>query len=406
VRPFLFFTLNKLFLKKNDVFASLDHAHCGRQRLVQLVVVVVVGLVQLVVVQLGHGSQRGMKETHTKRKIIFFSRHLFFASAALRDRCGAPGRLVCASVKSRPTTDFRTTRARRSTRNRQTEKKAKKMIFIFFSSFFLFFFSFLAQRFKAQEVEGEIKKQLAALFDLQQPVAAPRAVYQLRASRTATQGLAQLTNNTVVFDTPLARQIGPVLILAKNTTGDPRFDSFDGDLNGLLDVDEAFLAFNRSNVNVANVIAENSITTVIEGLNGFIGKLRSRATVNGGSIGLRALVVSGTTNAVGANPVFQKFDASRILITPCFPVTDEPNFNVRVYAGPVSNGGLATRFQTLLTSVEIPLAAFVDGNGAFRESTTTFELKRLSPGGPADTAAFAAAGVAGVSEGTFFFERW
>jgi hypothetical protein len=57
-------------LKKNDVFASLDHAHCGCQRLVQLVVIV--GFVQLVVVQLGHGSQRGMKETHTKTKIIFF----------------------------------------------------------------------------------------------------------------------------------------------------------------------------------------------------------------------------------------------------------------------------------------------------------------------------------------------
>jgi hypothetical protein len=277
---------------------------------------------------------------------------------------------------------------------------------IFFSSFFLFFFFLpLSQRFKAQEVEGEIKKQLAALFELQQPVAAPRAVYQLRASRTATQGLGQLTNNSIIFDTPLARQIGPVLILAKNTTGDPRFDSFDGDLNGLLDVDEAFLAFNRSNVNLANVVAENGITTVIEGLNGFIGKLRTRATVNGGSIGLRALVVSGTTNAVGATTIFQKFDASRILITPCFPVTDEPNFNVRVYAGPVSNGGFAPRFQTLLTSVEIPLEptfiTIVDAKRTFRETTATFELTRLLPLGPADTAA-----VSPVSEGTFFFERW
>jgi hypothetical protein len=37
----------------------------------------------------------------------------------------------------------------------------------------------------------------------------------------------------------------------------------------------------------------------------------------------------------------------------------------------------------------------------FLDATATFELTRLLPLGPADTAA-----VSPVSEGTFFFERW
>jgi hypothetical protein len=241
------------------------------------------------------------------------------------------------------------------------------------------------------------------LFKDQAPPAIPRAVFQLRARRSATQGLAGVVNGTVTFDNPLTRQIGPLLIVAK-TTGDPRADSFDGDLNGRLDVDEAFLAFNSSNIALPNVIDENSVTTVIEGLNGFTQKLRTRATVNGGSVNLRALVVSGTTNAVGDIPVFQKFDASRILITPCFPVTDEDGFNVVVYAGPVGNGGIAGRFQSLLQSDPIPLTAFLDlaPIRKFKDETASFELRRLSPGGPADTAAFAAGP---PSEGSFVFER-
>lgn len=102
--------------------------------------------------------------------------------------------------------------------------------------------------------------------------------------------------------------------------------------------------------------------------------------------------------------MFQKFDASRILITPCFPVTDEDGFNVVVYAGPVGNGGIAGRFQSLLQSDPIPLTAFLDlaPIRKFKDETASFELRRLSPGGPADTAAFAAGP---PSEGSFVFER-
>ncbi len=273
-------------------------------------------------------------------------------------------------------------------------------------NFFLFLLlTFPPQRDKANKIENEIKLQLQRLFQEQQGPQAPRQSYQVHVSRTAVQGLAGVVNNTVILDNPLTRSVGPVVVLAKNTLSFPKDDSFDGDLNGFLDVNEALLAWNSSNLAAPNIVDENDFrVSVVEGLERFTNKLRSRATVNGGSIGLRALVVSGVTNAVGGVITFQKFDAGRILITPCFPVIDEENFNVEIYAGPIGNGGVPGRFQSLVVSPQVPLSDFKDGDSFLDVvADPSYQLVRLTPGGPADTAAFQAAG--GVSEGSFFFEK-
>jgi hypothetical protein len=228
------------------------------------------------------------------------------------------------------------------------------------------------QREKANKIENDIKEQLARLFAEQRGPAAARQAYQVHASRTATDGFPAFVNGTVTFDDPKNRVIGPVLILAKTTLADPITDSFDGELNGLLDVAEAREVWRLSDVNAANNVFTDGRVSVAEGLDRFTNKLRARATVNGGSIGLRALVVSGT-NAAGQ---FQRFDSDRILITPCFPVVQELGYNVEVYAGPVVST-VANRTASLLKSVQVPLSSFLDGT-AFRPTVGPFDLTRLT----------------------------
>lgn len=268
------------------------------------------------------------------------------------------------------------------------------------------FFFFCTQRDKANTIEREIKLELQKLFEEQQGPVARRQSYQVHAFRTATDGVAGVLNATTMItaDSQVTRAIGPILVLAKNTQAAPKDDSFDGDLNGFLDVNEALLAWNSSDINARNVVDDRDFrVSVVEGLERFTNKLRSRAKVNGGSIGLRALVVSGVTNIIQESITFQKFDSGRILITPCFPVIDETDFNVEVYAGPIGNGGVQGRFQSLVVSTApTNFTAFVGPDNLFLDKTATFNLVRLNPVGPRDVGSL----VGGVIvEGRYFFEK-
>jgi len=215
------------------------------------------------------------------------------------------------------------------------------------------------------------------LFKAERGTAPQREQYQVRAFRnlTATPGLDNAVTNVTTgasADPRTTRAIGPLLIVAKTTEQNVDLDSFDGNLNGLLDVAEAQEAWRKSDRNAPTTFNDGR-TSVSEGLDLFTNKIRSRATINGGSIGLRALVVSGT-NSLGQ---FVTFNSDTILITPCFPVVNEPGYNVNVYAGPLTSQAV-NRTATLLQSELIPLAHFLDGS-TFINPVRTYNLTRLTP---------------------------
>jgi hypothetical protein len=251
--------------------------------------------------------------------------------------------------------------------------------------------TFPPQRDKANKIENEIKLQLQRLFQEQQGPQAPRQSYQVHVSRTAVQGLAGVVNNTVILDNPLTRSVGPVVVLAKNTLSFPKDDSFDGDLNGFLDVNEALLAWNSSNLAAPNIVDENDFrVSVVEGLERFTNKLRSRATVNGGSIGLRALVVSGVTNAVGGVITFQKLRRRTAFSSPrASPSLMQENSATtsRSTPAPIGNGGVARphRSRSLKFRRRCRSPTFLDGTALPRPTVadpSDLTASDLTPGGP------------------------
>jgi len=227
-----------------------------------------------------------------------------------------------------------------------------------------------------------IKEQLDRLFQEQRGTQLPRETYQIRASRTATMGLDDAVVNVTLgpTDSRITRAIGPILVVAKTTPGSPDADSFDGDLNGLLDVAEAQEAWRTSDRSAPPGNFNDNRVSVAEGLDKFTNKIRSRATVNGGSIGLRALVVSGTSSLTSSAGQFVTFNSDTILITPCFPVVNEPGYNIEVYAGPLTSNAPNRTATLLKTPTSIPLASFLNATtGAFLDSIGPFDLVRLTP---------------------------
>lgn len=82
----------------------------------------------------------------------------------------------------------------------------------------------------------------------------------------------------------------------------------------------------------------------------FLAQIRNRATVNGGSIDLVALVLSGNSPAGS----FAFIDDTRILITPCFPMEASEAYNAEFYLGTNTKGRLVRSVNP----------ACVDGSGA------------------------------------------
>ena len=172
--------------------------------------------------------------------------------------------------------------------------------------------------------------------------------------------------------------IGPIVIVAK--FGDPtvniRSDSFDGDNDGRLDVDEAFLAWNAVTQTGATSNQEDEVAN-------FLLEIRNRAQVNGGSIGLRALVVSGRNR----NNNFLTFSSDTILITPCFPIVAEEDdddgielYNFDVYAAAAETG----EDNAIIQNIGIPFTDFVDdsrGDVVFVDSPEPLPLRRVTTDG-------------------------
>jgi len=200
-------------------------------------------------------------------------------------------------------------------------------------------------------IEAQIKSALSddPLFVKTIPVKIHRTSYQLRCTRNATQGLSSTTILATNFnDTSANRTIGPILILGTTSSQDVTLDSFDGNNDGHLDVLEARDFWEH---------AANTPAAQAQAIDKFTIAIRNRATVNGGSIELRSIVLTGRhvvhtkkKNTVGA---FFQFNAATTLITPCFPMTTEPGYQIVLYA----SGLLSNTFnQTLLVSQAVTTA--------------------------------------------------
>jgi len=171
---------------------------------------------------------------------------------------------------------------------------------------------------------------------------------------------------------------GPAVLIVKNSLKQVIEDSFDGDTNGILDVFDGYRNF-------ANQAGVNQSPDV------FLQQVRNRATVNGGSIALRALVVTGF-NPQGN---YAMFDNDKILISPCFPVVYEADYNVEMYLGTptadLDNGLVQVRHPNCNDNVgafingcaeentpHVPGSSFwdlVNGDVVFKEETESFALE-------------------------------
>jgi len=192
-----------------------------------------------------------------------------------------------------------------------------------------------------------------------------RQAYQLRCGRNATEGA------NGIHDSSTNRTIGPLVVIAKTSQADVTADSFDGNNDGHLDVLEA-----------RNAWQAGRLTPSVEAANieKFVLAIRNRATVNGGSINLRSIVRTGRAPSTHKKPgAFFTFSATTVLITPCFPVTNEPGYNIVIYAGGV-------RFQefnhTLLQSPNINATELFttapNGVLTFSDGIVTAPLIRIS----------------------------
>ena len=163
--------------------------------------------------------------------------------------------------------------------------------------------------------------------------------------------------------------LGPVTIIAKNSAPSVVEDSFDGNpRDGLLDVAQARDAW------AANTIPAAEETVV----NRFLQQVRNRAEVNGGSIDLAALVLTGRVGNNAANG-FATFSNQRLLISPCFPVVKADSYNLEIYGNVV---GFPRLFKvTQSGGSQITSAQFVDTDGEFVDTTGPFAVSLVEANG-------------------------
>jgi len=172
-----------------------------------------------------------------------------------------------------------------------------------------------------------------------------------------------------------------VIIIAKTTSAPVEADSFDGDRNGIDDVQQHLNTLARNAV----VGAENEGTkkkpTTDSLVSGFLLAVRNRALVNGGSIGLKALIVTGRQATKKAPFAFFGGVNNRILISPCFPVetpdvNGTSNYNLElVGVTNVWNGVFGVSpAVTYSAFVQTPGNETADGFDALVSQTQSFQL--------------------------------
>jgi len=176
---------------------------------------------------------------------------------------------------------------------------------------------------RLDEVQAEKVYRKANVFSYQ-------AVFSRNITQVCTANSGTIvfpnTTTTAPFDQSNltfchARTGGPVIIIAKTTTPVVTTDSFDGDHNG---VDDVLQAFNnlaaKQTVGQKNEGKKKKTPTEDTLIATFLHAVRNRATVNGGSIGLKALIVTGRQATKHAPFAVFGGTTDRILISPCFPV--------------------------------------------------------------------------------------
>jgi hypothetical protein len=140
-----------------------------------------------------------------------------------------------------------------------------------------------------------------------------------------------------------------MIIIGKNSSNSVVADVFDGDLDGKLDVEEALRQLER--VNGSKSLANGN--PVVNRLSDFLFAVRNRAFVNGGSIHLTSLVLTGrlsdpsvtafpTNSASAISPGFLTFGQGKTLISPCVPILLDSDFNLEIYGVIPGFFGLAT----------------------------------------------------------------
>lgn len=270
--------------------------------------------------------------------------------------------------------------------------------------------------------EEEEKKRLAAIrANKAKAAATKRAVYQAKFTRdNSAAGLCPtqtVTAQNNITSCVLA-EFGPVVIIGKTSPGSVLDDVFDGDLDGKLDVRDAFEELSRVNgsttlVSFDPVKGENGEN--VNRLSDFLFEIRNRADVNGGSINLTSLILTGRVgngenplpfpNPDNANeaPAFQTFGNGKTLISPCFSVPLDVNFNIELFAvikgfnGLISADIPGTRLFQLNGSVPVDFLPKVTIDNVLLPTNATTSPAVTGLVGPQFL-------VAGVSVGTVTFE--
>jgi len=202
---------------------------------------------------------------------------------------------------------------------------------------------------------------------------------------------------------------GPVIFVAKDTAATIQSDSFDGNHDGQDDVNEAVNTFRLSQ---GLTTPTNGGTTGGKGkkkkknhavseaslISTFLLAVRQRATVNGGSIDLKSLIVTGRQTSTGAPFAVFGGLTNRILISPCFPVqVQNPSYNFQLF-GVIS--GWDGTFDTAPATTQ---ATFVDGLGNPLQQTATLNL--VASAFPNPNKAVGGTVQAGVLFGSVFYQR-
>jgi hypothetical protein len=167
----------------------------------------------------------------------------------------------------------------------------------------------------------------------------PRSSYQAKFSRD-TAALCVFDANFPRNGTQCTlRENGPVLFIAKTSAAPVTADSFDGNLDGKDDVKAAY----------DNLFAGAGGPQFETLINQFLLQIRNRAGINGGSIKLSALILTGRR----PNGNFASFGPNGdIMFSPCFPVIQNPAYNIDLY-------GISRGLNTLFT-LNVAYANFVN----------------------------------------------
>jgi len=196
----------------------------------------------------------------------------------------------------------------------------------------------LRDQFRFEKIEKALEAAAAKVAHRKASSFSYQAVFSRNTSQVCIAKAGQITfpNSTTAtaFDlsnltTCATHEGGPVVFIAKST-GPVQADSFDGNHDGVDDVLGAVNKFaaSQGSPKISEAAAISALTL----------EIRNRATVNGGSINLHSIIITGRQATQGSP--FATFGglSNKILISPCFPVrNDIPGYNFQFF-GVVSKG--------------------------------------------------------------------